>query len=229
MKIKKFIYAMLLFVFAFVLPGCENQETVELDVRLEFPWDYDPANSDAIVSLEKLYFAVFDGNAVLEQKKVDVSEGKVSLLAPLGKDLSVGVVGSGKVKEGSGMVERALVIGSKKLGEVDASESEKKKVISIGLKKAEWGIADMSGGFDPKLDFHIDQDYKNKAISWAESGLPNTIYHLYKKENIDNIELFSGTNLSFAAGEDFWQGQKIFFVEFPCFGLRTKDFEFYIR
>ncbi len=217
MKLKKFIYAILL--VALFLPGC-NEETVELNVSLTFPRD----GQGSLIQPEKLHFAVFDGDAVLQQESVKFSAGKVSLTAPMGKNLSLGVLGSKKEAVGDDVwEEQAILIGSVSLNDLSEQGEGENKSITVELKTF----------YERMESFSINAPGANAlTCSWDDMGFPKTSYHvIVENKDEKSAQVYDGADSSCAfklkdhgIGE-YWDVDNIsFYATFDAFNLKTRTF-----
>ncbi len=216
MKLKKFIYAILL--VALLLPGCRLEETAELDITLNFPMDY----LGDLVLPEKLYFGIFNGDALLQQERVDFSTGRVSLRAPMGEDLVLAVLGS--EIDASDSQEYAILIGS--VGLNNLSEEGENRSITVSLKT-----------FDEIIDSFaaVSSGEGGVSCSWNKINFPKTSYQVFLSYydgdlNEKNFQVYDGADSScefnledygYEPGTSALIGV-VFYMAFDALGLRTK-------
>ncbi len=219
MKIKKFIYVILL--VALLLPGCRLEETVELDITLNFPAGY----AGPTITPEKLHFAIFNGDAILQQESVKFSAGKVSLTVPMGEDPVLAVLGS--EIDASDSQEYAIMAGSVGLSDMDemGNNENGNKSIVIDFKQLEWAS---SNYVDSILLF--DWDLATITLSWEflDPPIPGTEFFLTKR---DGPEIYRGTDLKYTfSSHPGVQNEFGLYAEFKSFGenLKTKEFFYMI-
>ncbi len=220
MKLKKFIYAILL--VALLLPGCRLEETAELDITLNFPMSGGFTAPPSPILPEKLHFAIFDGNAVVQQESVDFSTGRVSLTVPMGEDLVLGVVGS--EIDTSDFKEYAMLIGSANLNNL--SEEGGNRSIVISLEAFDESMVSFSA---------VSSGEGGVSGSWNKINFPKISYEVFLSYNDGygnekNFQVYDGADSScefkledygYESGTSRLIGV-VFYVAFDALGLKTK-------
>ncbi len=216
MKLKKFIYAILL--VALLLPGCRLEETVALDITLNFPAQITLVHSESSFSqvgvaevVKELSFVVLKERTVVEQKTVSFAQGNVSITVPLDGAFSVAVVG---IDENN----RVVACGYREIKELGPEEQTS---VSIDMRNALWQ-ASLSSVFG--VSFYVIPDYSPDSIRWENSGIIDTVYHITNRSSGDVIYHGTGTFIDNPSSFDV-----SFYVEFPLFGLRTATWDFHVR